>query len=282
MTTRVVRFARLALHLLSARIVAAWVLPRIGPGDRARYAQEWAARLLAILGVRTVHTGYLPRVGQPLLLVANHISWLDPQVLHSATPARFVAKDEVRSWPLIGPTAARCGTFFMKRGSCRAAWRIKESIAAALKEGETVAVFPEGTTTDGSRVQSFYPALLQAAVDAGVAVCPVTIRYQTANGTGSSAVAFLGDMTFMNSLRRVLREPLIAVEVHFSAPIASRNRTRRELATSAQLAITEALAFSSSDALVNALRAAQRVPRRTMKPSVRGGAFPTAQAPATA
>ncbi|HUI25458.1 MAG TPA: lysophospholipid acyltransferase family protein [Candidatus Kryptonia bacterium] len=275
------RLARLVWHVLGVWLHATW-RAEIAPVERQRLVQRWSAELLAILNVRLIYSGCVPRPGQPLLLVANHISWMDVQALGSVVGARFVAKHEVRDWPLVGKTAAHSGSFFLKRGSCRDAWRIKNRMASALRGGESVAAFPESTTTDGSRVNAFYPAMLQAAVDAGVAVCPVTLRYQSANRTGSAAVAFLGEMTFAESLKRVLREPLIAVEVSFGAPISPRNRTRRELATLAQLAITQTLAFSSPDALTNAIRSAQAAEGRRPRRSLRDGAFPTAQAPAAA
>ncbi|HVN86210.1 MAG TPA: lysophospholipid acyltransferase family protein [Candidatus Binatia bacterium] len=276
------RLLRLVCHMLRVWLHATWPAANVPEAHRQRLIQQWSAQLLTILNVRLVYSGCIPRVGQPLLFVANHISWLDIQALGSVSGARFVAKQEVRDWPLVGKTAAHSGSFFLKRGSCRAAWRMKNRVAEALRGGDSVAVFPEGTTTDGSRVNAFYPALLQAAVDAGVAVCPVTLRYQSTNRTGSDAVAFLGEMTFAESLRRVLREPLVAVEVNFGAPISSRNRSRRELATLAQLAITQTLAYSSPDALLNAIRTAQPAANARRRPSIRDGALPTAQAPAAA
>ncbi len=240
---RLARLVRFAGHFARVHGEAAWMFPRRSARERRWLVAGWAARTLEVLNVRLLVRGDVPWRDAPILIVANHISWLDVHALSAVTGARFVAKSEVRGWPLVGALAVRCGTFFIARGSCRAAWRTKNEIATALQHGDPVVIFPEGTTTDGRRVRPFYPALLQAAVDSRCVVHPVTIRYQTASGSGNEAAAFLGDMSFARSLLRVLREPVMTVEVTFGRPIAARNRTRRELAALAQLTITETLAL---------------------------------------
>src|SRR6185295_17954098 len=125
---------------------------------------------------------------------------------------RFVAKSEVRGWPVVGTVAARTDTFFIVRGRYRDAARVKHEIAIALARGERVCVFPEGTTTDGSTVGRFYAALLQAAVDSGAAVQPVALRYVDAGGNRMDDAAFIGDMTFVASLRKILRHRRLTAE----------------------------------------------------------------------
>jgi 1-acyl-sn-glycerol-3-phosphate acyltransferase len=170
-----------------------------------------------------------PATDGPLLLIANHVSWLDIYGLNAVAPARFVAKAEVRDWPVVGSIAAYSGTFFIVRGSCRDAARVKDAIASALARGERVVVFPEGTTTDGTRLGPFYAALLQAAVDTGTDVQPVAIRYLDAGGARNTAASFIDDMSFGTSLFQVVREPTIELELTFGAPIRPHGKTRREL-----------------------------------------------------
>ncbi len=244
------RALTLLVHVLQVRISLAWARPGCARQARAR---SWARRALDILNVQVVVGGSVPRSDEAALIVANHISWLDIHALGAVTGARFVAKSEVRGWPIVGSIAARDGTLFIRRGSCRDAWRTKNHVAAALRGGERVAVFPEGTTTNGRHPQPFRAALLQAAVDSATAVYPVSIRYQTLDGSGNAAAAFVGEMTFIASLRRVLREPVMAVEVHFGERIVARHRTRRELAALAQLAITKTLTEATEDRLTHAL-----------------------------
>ena len=149
---------------MSAQICRAWLATRArGSGFDAATASRrfvsWSEGILNSLNVTTIIDGAELRAGSAMLL-ANHVSWLDICVLGAATGARFVAKHEVRDWPLIGDLAARFGSLFHVRGHCRDAWRVKEGIARALARRERVAVFPEGTTTDGTVVGFFYPAMV--------------------------------------------------------------------------------------------------------------------------
>jgi len=273
------RAALLLAQVIWIRVSTAWLLPRRDRTRRWQHAQRWAVRMLDALNVRVIVSGYPPQKDAAILLVANHISWLDIQALSTVSAARFVAKSEVRHWFLVGRTAQYLETFFIKRGSCRDAWRTKNDLAVALKAGDLVAVFPEGTTTDGQRVQPFHPALFQAAIDTRVAVCPVTIRYETLAGAGNAAAVFLDGENFVKSLLRILREPLMAVELSFGKPISSRNRTRRELAALAQLMISETLSHAPRHHLLEALRATWGARQR---PKLGSGGLPEARAPAVA
>jgi len=279
--TRLLRFCRLLAHMLWVALTAVWLRPGRDRAERQRRGREWAARLLEILQVQVVIKGQPPEPGSPALLVANHISWLDIQALGVLDGARFVAKSEVRRWPLVGKIAERTGTFFIKRGCYRDAWRTKERVAEALRAGDSVAVFPEGTTTDGSSVQKFHPALLQAALDAHVCVYPVTLRYDTASLAGNATAAFIGDMTFASSLLRILREPFLVVELRIGPALSPHNRHRRDLAAQARQVIHDALVFSPP-----VPRVAPRKPAGAFRfptaPGLGSGNWPPAQAPAAA
>jgi 1-acyl-sn-glycerol-3-phosphate acyltransferase len=235
--TRVRRTLRLAAHL-GVGWVGAAVAPRLAPARRRRLARRLARRTLAILDVRLIVHGTPPRRG-PCLLVANHVSWLDVWALGAVCDARFVAKSEVRTWPVAGRIARGFDTLFIRRGSFRDAARVKDRVAAALAAGEIVAVFPEGTTTDGARVRPFHAALLQAAVDAAVSVQPVALRYPDVDGRPHPGPAFVGDTSFVASLRRVLRLPALRARLVFGEPIPAV--ARREVALRAQTAIARAL-----------------------------------------
>lgn len=239
-----VQAGRLALflaRLLHLYAVARFAAP-IGPAARAAFVRRWAQRMLRPLCVQVQARGHMPAAGSPVLLVANHTSWLDSYVLNQLSSARFVAKSEVRSWPCVGTVAARCGTFFLRRGSCRAAARMVGELDAVLSAGQPVAVFPEGTTSYGDAVLPFYPAMFQAAVRSGAVVQPVAIRYRDQRGRASRAAAYVGDMSIAESLGCLLREPRLTVEVIFCAPLDPAGRTRRELAALAHAAISAALA----------------------------------------
>jgi 1-acyl-sn-glycerol-3-phosphate acyltransferase len=233
------------LGFLRAWVVARYRVPLLSPPARARLASTLARRALARLGVRVRVHGRRPS-DAPCLLVANHVSWLDVQILNAIWPARFVAKIETRDWPVIGGIADGFGTFFIRRGSCRDAARVKNAIAHALASGETVVVFPEGTTTDGTQLLCFRPALFQAAIDAGVAVHPIALRYRRPDGSPSHAVTFVGDMTFFESLSNVVREPSLVADVSIGPAIPSASCDRRTLAAVAQRAIATELGLPTT------------------------------------
>ena len=227
--TRATRAARLARHLGSAYASAVLRAPALAPTGRRQLAADLAREMLDVLQVRLEVRGE-PPAGAPTLVVANHVSWLDMYVLNAVAGARFVAKSEVRGWPGFGTIAARFGTFFIVRGSYRDAARVRTAVAWALASGERVAVFPEGTTTDGTTVGRFYPALFQSAIDAGVPVQPVALRYCDVRGQRSEAPVFVGDTTILDSLTRVLREPLLTAEVVLGPALHAAGHTRRDLA----------------------------------------------------
>jgi 1-acyl-sn-glycerol-3-phosphate acyltransferase len=246
------------LGFLRVWLVARTHAPRLSPHARSRLSSRLARRSLTRLGIRVRVRGSLAS-DAPCLLVANHVSWLDVQVLNAIRPARFVAKIETRDWPVIGGIADGFGTFFIRRGSWRDAGRVKDALARALASGETVVVFPEGTTTDGTQLRCFRPALFQAAIDAGVPVHPIALRYRRPDGTPTAAADFVGDMTFFESLSNVAREPAIVADVWIGPAIPAAASDRRSLAALAQRAIAAELGLSRT-AVEPALPA--REPRR--------------------
>jgi len=233
------RLARVGLHVAVAFAAAALVFPAVSPATRLALGQRWSRRLLAILGVRLqADPGAVAPRG---LVVANHVSWLDVMVLRALSPAAFVAKDELRRWPALGWLFARGGALYLKRGSPRAAWRLNRVIAATLASGGPVVIFPEGTTSDGTRLLRFYPALFQPAVDGVRPVQPIALAYEDGSGAPSAAAAYTGDMAFWDSLAAIAAQPCIVVRVRFAASVDTARLTRRELARDAHQAIARLL-----------------------------------------
>jgi 1-acyl-sn-glycerol-3-phosphate acyltransferase len=226
--------------------IAALVAARLAPETRRLLASRLAAHTLAALAVRVRVRGAKVAAERPRLFVANHVSWLDVYALGAWWPARFVAKSETASWPFAGTITRGFEALFIVRGSFRDAARVKARVAAALAAGDSVVVFPEATTTDGSKLERFHSAMFQAAIDAGVVVQPIALRYRKADGSPCPAAAFVGDDTFVASLGRVLREPAVHVDVHVGAALPSAGRTRRELAARAQATVARALDLPSA------------------------------------
>ena len=258
---RVLRFAVLAA-VLAVGFALAPLLARPGPAGRGsagrpeapqvrgvpaeRLMRGWSRLLVAALGVRILTSGP-PRsvaaaTGRGALLVANHVSWLDVLLIEAVRPGRMLAKTEVRGWPLFGRLAAGIGTIFIERDRLRALPRTVEQIAAALRRGEHVVVFPEGSTWCGRGGGRFRPAAFQAALEAGAAVQPMTVRYRLAGGEPTTAPAFVGEDSLISSLWRVvtLRGPVAELTLLPEIP-AGRHPDRRSLARAAQADVQAAV-----------------------------------------
>ena len=234
------RLARVALHLLHGLAVVWLELPRSSPTERARRIGWWSARLLRLLGI-ALHADGAPRRGAKLL-VANHVSWLDIVAIHAVCPeARFVAKADVVGWPVLAGLIAAAGTLYIRRDSKRDALHVIRDMAVALRAGATIAVFPEGTTSDGRGVLRFHANLLQAAIAAGAAVQPLALRYADDRDPVSPAAAYVGDTPLWRSLWRVARARGLVVRLQWLPERAAGSGGRRVLAHELRAAIGTAL-----------------------------------------
>ncbi len=233
------RLARVGLHLGYGLTTAALVYPLIGRPAQLKLKQRWSRQLLDMLGVR-LQADATP-LPSPALLVTNHISWLDIYVINALAPAAFVCKAEVRDWPFIGWLCERTETVFMPRGSRSAARHASGIVAARLRQGWQVAVFPEGTTSNGAGILPFHGALLQGAIDAGCRVQPLALRYTDRNGQLSTEAAYCGDTTLLQSLRRLASAPGLHARLDILPPLDGRGAERRALAAAAWQAIRHSL-----------------------------------------
>lgn len=234
-TRAVLRLAAAAVVVLAGITVLA--ATRRGPkGARDRVVRVWCRTVVRALGVRVSATGTAPPPPGGLLLVANHVSWLDVPLLAAVRPARMLAKTEVRHWSVAGPLAARAGTLFIDRDRLRALPGTVARIADALRAGGAVTVFPEGSTWCGRARGRFRPAVFQAALDASVPVQPVHVRYRLAgHPDGTTAPAFVGDDTLLASLWRVASARGLTAEVRVLPLLAPGSAPdRRALARLAQ------------------------------------------------
>lgn len=245
MPRRAWRIARLAVHVGWGVLLAVLAFPLFGKARRDRVIRDWSRRLLAILGVRP-DLGTPPAVAGGALLVANHVSWLDIYLIYAAVPVHFVSKAEVRDWPVAGWLAEKTGTLFLDRGRRADTARINAVMHERIRAGAWVAVFPEGTTSDGRGLKPFRPPLLQPAVELGCPVVPAAIRYRTLDGRPALAAAYIDDMSLWQSLMQIAAEPGLIAELRFGEPIAASGH-RRELAARAENAVRRLLGISSAD-----------------------------------
>lgn len=230
------RLLRLVLHLLEGLLAVLAYYPFVAHSSRQRMRQRWSRRLLRLLGIELLMQGAPLEPGS--LLVANHVSWLDIFVVNALVPSAFVSKSEVRDWPLIGWLAARNDTVFLRRGSRGHARIVNAEIATLLEADHNVAVFPEGTTSDGTQVLHFHAALLQPAIECGRPIQPLSLRYQGPDGRISLAPAYIGDMSLGQSILTIIAAPRLVARVEIFAPIPTdAGRHRREVANDARDAV---------------------------------------------
>lgn len=201
--------------------------PQLSAEQREMHVQAWALQFLALWGIHLRVLGQ-PVAKGPALIVANHISWLDILVIHAARHCRFVSKSDIRSWPLVGMLATGAGTLYIERSRRRDALRMVKDMADAMSANDVVAVFPEGTTSDGRELLPFHANLIQAAIEAGAPVQPMSLKFIDAQtGETSFAPCYIDDDTLIGSVWRTLKAGRIEAVVHFGEPQAAQGRDRR-------------------------------------------------------
>jgi len=239
-SSRVVKFFRAAWRLLLFCGTLAWVAVEYavrvrlaGKRGDIRARSEWMSRsakaLLKCVNVRAEYLGAPPRDG---LLVSNHLSYLDIIVFGARQPAVFVSKADVRHWPALGYLAGLAGTLFVRRERRADVSSLNEQMSALVQAGVVVIVFPEGTSSDGSKVLPFFSSLLEPAVAGGYEVTPAFIRYEVADGVAADEVCYWRDMTFGPHFLNLLTKREIRATVRFGASRAAggdRKQLSREL-----------------------------------------------------
>jgi 1-acyl-sn-glycerol-3-phosphate acyltransferase len=233
------RSAALMALLLAGLLILFSVYRLLPPPKRGWIRQRWSQVLLHVCGVRLCVSGQWPddRCASSCLVVMNHVSWLDIFALNAVMPVTFVAKSEIRRWPLVGWLVSGTGTIFIERGRRHAVRQVNHVIRRRVSHNEHVAFFPEGTTSDGSDVLRFHTSLFAAALHDEDAVSlvtpifPVGIRYFDA-GRRSAVPAYVGDDTLVGSIVRILQHRSLSVELTGLSQILAvpPATTRHELA----------------------------------------------------
>lgn len=238
-----IRLLRVLLHLCRGLAICALVFPRIDGARRRAHIGRWSVQLLTLCRVRVELLREQGATAAPrALIVANHVSWLDIFVVNSLHPCRFVAKSDIRDWPLIGWLCEKAGTIFISRGRLRDVRRIYQGLVDSLQAGEHVAFFPEGTTAAQGALLPFHANLFEAAIEAQVPVQPYALRYIDAQGRLHAAADFVGEMTFVQSMLTILKAPPMTAQLILLPPIPTGQAShRRELADAARHVIAGAL-----------------------------------------
>ncbi|QTR49234.1 lysophospholipid acyltransferase family protein [Candidatus Thiothrix anitrata] len=229
---RVVRLALLLGHvfwgLLLTVIFAEVLRMTVAQSFYRGLVRAWLRRVTRIVGVKVRVYG-IPE-DTATLLVANHITWLDIPLLGGEMPIRFLSKQEVRGWPVVGWLAAKAGTLFISRGKAGAAAAATATMTEALQSGAAVLLFPEGTTTTGDNVQPFHARLFASAINLDIQVQPIVLRYPGANGLTHPLIPYVDDQALWGNLWGILGEAKCAAEIHFLSPIKTIGLDRKALA----------------------------------------------------
>ncbi|MBK7654856.1 MAG: 1-acyl-sn-glycerol-3-phosphate acyltransferase [Burkholderiaceae bacterium] len=234
----VFRLLRALAHVMGGYWMVRREFPRLDEARKSLKVQAWSVRMLHIMGISLDVQGDVPQHG-PLLLVANHISWLDILVLHASRHCRFVSKADVQHWPLIGTLAQGCGTLFVERESRRDAMRVVHHMADALRSGDMLAIFPEGTTSDGIGTLPFHANLFQAAISAHAPVQAIGLTYLDAQSGGQShATDYIGDTSLLSSVWATVTAKPLCARVNFGPHLAAQGLDRRTLAALAREQVT--------------------------------------------
>lgn len=232
------RFTQMLWHTLQGVRMTRNGFSQLDAQTQQRMVEQWAHAFLNHAGVQ-LHIKGQPVAQGPMLLVANHQSWLDIPTLHAARSCRFVSKAEIASWPLVGNLARAAGTLFIQRSSRRDTQRTVQAMTKALCHGDVLAVFPEGTTGNGRDLLPFYGNTLQAAIDADVPVQPVALTFLDSRTGQASFVpceAYQDEPMLRSLWRTICTDHLVAV-VHYGTPEKANGRDRRAWAQDLQATV---------------------------------------------
>jgi 1-acyl-sn-glycerol-3-phosphate acyltransferase len=229
-------------------MIASMILPLTTTATRTKLIRWWCGHLIAVFNIRVIRSGYIPAPDanmRNVMFVANHISWSDIHALNSVMPMKFIAKSEIKGWPIFG-YLAKSNALFIDRAKRHEAANTVKTLTDSLKAGSTVCLFPEGTTTLGNEVKPFKSSLIQAAIQAESTLYPVAIYYPHPNGGSNTKMAYANDISLMESMQNVLSQRAPIVELRFLAPIhinklSAGEKDRRVLTARLQALITAAL-----------------------------------------
>lgn len=228
----VLKLLRGLWHVLMGWFTIYFRFPQLSQQQRDARVQAWAMQLLRIWGIDLEVRGK-PVVSGPALLVCNHISWLDILVIHATRHCRFVSKSELRDWPVLGTLATGGGTLYIERAQRKDAMRMVKDMAQSLRNGDVLAVFPEGTTGDGIGLLPFHANLIQSAIEGEAPIQPLALQFVDKHGI-SMAARYIDDDTLLDSVWSTLNARGLKAVVNFGELQLAYGRDRRQWAADLQ------------------------------------------------
>jgi 1-acyl-sn-glycerol-3-phosphate acyltransferase len=244
LVVRLVRIIRIIIHTVYGGFLGTVIMPSATAKQRNWIVSHWSRNLLNILNIELTRQGPLPdHDAVNTMFVGNHISWIDIHALNSVRAVRFIAKSDLKSWPIFGWLAKKCNTLFIEREQKKDAVRIIEEASASLKRGDCLCYFPEGTTTDGSELLAFKGSLMQAPINAGATIWPFAIYYPNNDGSPNTEMAFAGETTLVESIWKIVSLSKPKATLSFLPKISPHGHERRGLTIAARHSIATRLGF---------------------------------------
>lgn len=231
------RLCLLMVHIVIGLFLGLVVFRFINWDARTDLIKLWSRALLKVIGVKLVLDH--PPVHTPMrgLQVGNHSSWMDIFVSNSIQASRFLAKSEIKQWPVLGTLVTSAGTLYVERGNRHSIRKTNDEISASAHKGELIGLYPEGTTTDGTHLLPFKGNLLQPAIDNQMLLYPMGISYKK-NGHYTPLAAYAGDTSLLASFWELTSSFGVSAHVSYGKPIAAGQYTSRQiLAHDAQNAV---------------------------------------------
>ena len=233
------------IHAARAALTLRFLYPRASPERRRALMQRWCVKLLAILNIEAQVEGNPPARGEnAAMIAANHVSFVDIMLISSVCPTRFVAKSEIRAWPLAGWIADRAGTLFIRRDQMRDMARIDARVREVMGEGDCVGLFPEGITTEGDELKKFHTSLFEPAVANSAHVHPAAIRYEHPDGTLCREMSFIGDRSFGESIGLILHQRKVRARIMFAPTVETAGASRRDVAKAVETRVASLLGLA--------------------------------------
>ena len=207
------RLPFILIWLVSSLASVATIYSMASLHGRDRMNRAWSSMLVRLCGVKVKVIGKHHPQGSALW-VANHVSWLDIFILAGIRSVMFIAKSEIRGWPVVGWLVAKVGTVFLQRGQRHSLKKVGDEMQLRFARGEVLGLFAEGTTSTGFDVLPFHSSLFDPAIRAQVDIQPVALRFYH-HGQRSDFASFVGDETLVGNLWTLLGATGVSVEVEF-------------------------------------------------------------------
>ncbi|WP_373976477.1 1-acyl-sn-glycerol-3-phosphate acyltransferase [Chitinibacter sp. SCUT-21] len=238
---KLLRTSKLISHLGVGLFIITFVINKHGTEKKAELIRNWSKKLTKILGVKVIVKGKVPpTIPSNYMFLSNHISWFDIFALNTIYASRFIAKADIQSWPLINRLCVGAGTFFIQREKIKDTKRVNDAITECLQNGECVTFFPEGTTTDGTYLKPLKTSLLQSIVTSQGHVQAIYLNYLDDEGKHSEVPAYVDDMTFLQSLNKLLGNQNTEVHIRFMPAIKVHEHDRASISAAVKAQLHEA------------------------------------------